>query len=154
MLYKNLEKLQELLVSQATADSISRFVVGAVITKGDSFLLLRRPAHEFMGGIYELASGKVEDQESLTLALSREIKEETNLKLEAVSNYLCHFDYTSSSGKKTRQFNFEVKVNSKQEIVLSEHDEFIWCNLSTLDHINVTSNVKIAIFAANRSNVN
>jgi len=75
--YKNLMKgVQE--------DGINRYVVGAVIQRDSSVLLLKRPKDDFMGGIYELPSGRVEDGESLDIALYREVEEETGLKIREI----------------------------------------------------------------------
>lgn len=130
------------LIEKASRDSIQHFVVGAVILDKNLFLLLKRPANDFMGGIFELPSGKVEEGESLMVALRREIKEETNLDLESISKVLNSFDYVSGSGKKTRQFNFLVKVSSNSQIKLTEHDSFVWCHRSDLCRYNVTDSVK------------
>ncbi len=83
-----------------------------------------------MGGIYELPSGKVEPGEVLDQALIREVKEETGLDIESITNYLGSFDYSSGSGKKTRQFNFTVAVTVTRPVVLQEHDEYRWAPVS------------------------
>jgi 8-oxo-dGTP diphosphatase len=44
--------------------------------------------------------------------------------------YLGHFDYTSGSGKKSRQFNFAVDVAVYGPIELQEHDAYLWLSLS------------------------
>ena len=54
-------------LEEANSEGIVRYVVGAVIAKEDTVLLLRRKIDDFMGGIYELPSGQVDDSESLEL---------------------------------------------------------------------------------------
>src|SRR3989344_2703669 len=133
--YKNLMKgVQE--------DGINRYVVGAVIQRDSSVLLLKRPKDDFMGGIYELPSGRVEDGESFDVALYREVEEETGLKIMEIRRYLGHFDYDSKSSKKTRQFNFEVTVGKPIEIRLQEHDNYSWIDKSQLQQYPVTDSVK------------
>ena len=123
-------------------DGINRYVVGAVIQRDSSVLLLKRPKDDFMGGIYELPSGRVEDGESLDIALYREVEEETGLKIREIKRYLGHFDYESKSGEKTRQFNFAVTVGESLEIKLQEHDNYAWANKDQLQQYPITDSVK------------
>jgi len=133
--YENLKKV-------AQEDGINRYVVGAVIQRDLFILLLKRPKEDFMGGIYELPSGKVEDDEALDMALYREVEEETSLRIREIKRYLGHFDYESKSGKKTRQFNFAVTVGEPLEVKLQEHDDFAWVNKYQFHQYPVTDSVK------------
>lgn len=121
---------------------IDRFVVGAVITDKGKVLLLERPENDFMGGIFELPSGKVEEGEDLITALKREVKEETGLEVKEIIKKLESFDYKSKSGKKTRQFNFLVSVKSVEKIRLSEHSSCAWVSKKDLKYFPVTDSVK------------
>ena len=98
------------LLTDAQKDSVQKLVVGAVISKNNKFLLLERVLSDFMGGFVEIPSGTVETGEDLLTALAREVQEETGLVVISVLKYLGSFDYRSSSGKKTRHFNFIVEV--------------------------------------------
>ncbi|MFI5558518.1 NUDIX hydrolase [Amycolatopsis japonica] len=133
------------LAAEATAAGIQQFVVGAVICSDDAVLLLRRPSDDFMGGIFELPSGKVEAGESLDAALLREVKEETGLEVTAIRQHLGTFDYTSGSGKASRQFNFVVDVAATGPIVLEEHDTYQWAPLG--GELPVTEAVKLVLKA-------
>jgi 8-oxo-dGTP diphosphatase len=106
------------LVTQAEHDGIQQLVVGGIVRNGDAVLLLRRPEDDFIGGIFELPSGKVEPGEALDAALIREVKEETGLDVSAIQHYLGSFDYTSGSGRPSRQFNFVVDVAAAEPVVL------------------------------------
>jgi 8-oxo-dGTP diphosphatase len=117
------------LTSQAERDGIVQLVVGAVVRDGGNVLLLRRPADDFMGGIYELPSGKVDPGEDLRTALVREVKEETGLDVADITGYLGHFDYRSGTGKASRQFTFSVEVAATEPVVLTEHDGYRWQSL-------------------------
>lgn len=55
---------------QARKEGVTRFVVGAVVERSNTFLVFQRPENDFMGGMCELPSGKVEQGESLMQALS------------------------------------------------------------------------------------
>lgn len=74
---------------------------------------------------------------------SSELK--TGLDVIKIGAYLGSFDYTSGSGKLSRQFNFVLGVASGEPVVLQEHDEYIWTSLSA--DLPVTDAVK-HVFAA------
>ncbi|WP_416566021.1 NUDIX hydrolase [Nocardia testacea] len=122
--------LLERLTQEADRDEVQQLVVGAVVQYDGKVLLLQRPAEDFMGGIWELPSGKVEPGESIDRALIREVREETGLDVTAITNHLGEFDYQSGSGKKSRQFNFTVEVDRTEPVELTEHDAYTWTNLS------------------------
>ncbi|WP_280267940.1 NUDIX hydrolase [Nocardia wallacei] len=128
------------LTSDATRDEVQQLVVGAVLQHDGKVLLLQRPTDDFMGGIWELLSGKVEPGEALDQALIREVKEETGLDVARITHYLGEFDYQSGSGKKSRQFNFVVDATATEPVVLQEHDAYTWTNLT--DEPPVTDAVK------------
>jgi 8-oxo-dGTP diphosphatase len=135
--------LLEQLGAMATADGIEQFVVGAIVREGDKVLLLRRSADDFMGGIFELPSGKVEKDETLDAAVVREVDEETGLDVTDIRDYIGHFDYTSGSGKRSRQFNFAVTVARPEPVELQEHDLYRWVSLD--EELPVTDAVKKVI---------
>ncbi|GAB3742844.1 NUDIX domain-containing protein [Microlunatus parietis] len=118
------------LASEAERDGVHQLVVGAVVHHHGRVLLLRRPDDDFMGGIFELPSGKVEVGEGLGEALVREVTEETGLVVATISDYLGRFDYESGSGKVSRQFNFAVEIREPEPIKLAEHDAYIWATLN------------------------
>lgn len=105
----NNNTIQQLL-AEAQKNGVQKLVVGSVIKRDEKFLLLKRVSSDFMGGLVELPSGTVDAGEKLLSALTRETQEETGLEITTVLEYLGSFDYTSGSGKKTRQFNFLVEV--------------------------------------------
>lgn len=123
-------ELLEQLTAEAEHDGVQQLVVGAVVQHDGKVLLLQRPEADFMGGIFELPSGKVEAGEALDTALIREVKEESGLDVAAIRDYLGSFDYTSGSGKKSRQFNFAVDVAAAGPIELQEHDAYTWTALT------------------------
>lgn len=122
--------LFEKLSSEAERDGVQQFVVGAVMHHGGKVLLLQRPETDFMGGIFELPSGKVEAGEGLGTALVREVQEETGLEVTEIRDYLGSFDYLSGSGRKSRQFNFAVDVSATEPVKLQEHDTYAWTSFT------------------------
>lgn len=132
--------LLEQLTAEAQNDSVQQLVVGAVVQHDAKVLLLKRLEEDFMGGIFELPSGKVEPSEGLDDALIREVKEETGLDVSSMGDYLGHFDYDSVSGKKSRQFNFAVGVTAPEPVELTEHHSYLW--VSFTEELPVTDAVK------------
>ena len=57
-------------------------VVVGIIWNGERFLIQKRLPKGHLGGLWEFPGGKVEDGEELSTALSREIAEETGLKIK------------------------------------------------------------------------
>ena len=145
----------EKLEKKARIDEIVKLVAGAIILNQENeILFLKRREDDFMGGILELPSGVVEKGEKINEGLEREVKEETNLDIDKLGIFVNTFDYLSSSGKKSRQFTFEVKVMKNEDIFLTEHDEYKWLNYNEIkENENITDEVKYAIeiFRYNKS---
>lgn len=57
-------------------------VVGAIIRKGDRYLVGQRAAHKSQGGKWEFMGGKIEPGEMPEEALARECREELALEIE------------------------------------------------------------------------
>lgn len=131
------------LAQTAEAAGIRQLVVGAVIRHDDRVLLLKRPETDFMGGIWELPSGKAELGEPLDQALIREVLEETGLTVTDIREYLESFDYLSGSGKRSRQFNFAVDVAAPEPVKLTEHDTYAWSPVT--DDMPVTDAVRAVL---------
>ena len=130
------------LVSDADRDGAHRLVVGAVVANEGCVLLLKRRRDDFMGGIYELPSGRVEAGETLSQALRREVEEETGLEIKEIKGFVNSFDYESSSGALTRQFNFNVSLAMDRDVALSEHEAFCWAGLADLGELPMTESTR------------
>ncbi|MDE0019108.1 MAG: NUDIX hydrolase [Candidatus Poribacteria bacterium] len=139
------------LLTDAEKDDVQKLVVGAVIYKNNKFLLLERVPSDSMGGFVGIPSGTVEAGEDLLTALAREVQEETGLIVTSVFKYLGSFDWTSSSGKKTRHFNFLVEVEDG-EIKLSptEHQAYYFVEFSgeNFTMLNISDETKEVLRAA------
>lgn len=142
---------ENFLVEMANKDGIEKLVVGGIIKNGNKFLILSRKQDDFMGGIDEIPSGKLEPGETLFEGVVREVKEETNLDVVQIDSYVDFFDYLSGSGKKSRQYNFIVSVKDFNNIKLTEHDEFKWldvkeCNANKKITSKTLTTINIAEF--------
>lgn len=69
--------IQEQRPVLTTKAAVPHYIVtAAVIQRGETVLIARRPADGLLGGLWEFPGGKVEPGESLPEALQREIREE------------------------------------------------------------------------------
>lgn len=111
----------------AARDGVAKLLVGAVVIEAGSVLLLERTAHEEFAGLVELPSGHVESGETLMEALQRELAEETGLSIHSVVRYIGSFDYTTSPGRRSRQFNFIVRTRGGPvRVSPDEHTAYFW----------------------------
>lgn len=136
------------LITDAQKDGIGKLVVGAIIRKEGGFLLLERVGDDFMGGLVELPSGVVDENEHVLSALFREVFEETGLSISSVLAYIGSFDYVSGSGKQARQFNFLVETESG-EVVLEpkEHQSYYFTipSKASFQKLNISKATKSII---------
>ena len=141
------------LRTDSQKDGIQKLVVGAVICINNKFLLIERVLSDFMGGFVGIPSGTVEAGEDLLTALAREVQEETGLLVTWVLKYLGSFDYRSSSGKKTRHFNFLVEVEEgKIKLDPAEHQAYYWVALSdaAFTMLNISDATKAVLKTASQ----
>lgn len=137
----------DVLIEQGKKDGIIKNIVGGIILNSNNeFLLVTRRPDDFYGGIDELPSGNIESGETIYDALVREVKEETNLDVEQLESYINSFDYDSRSGKKSREYNFKVKVKSTNNIKLTEHDDYKWQSINEVrKNPKITDSVKYTL---------
>lgn len=137
----------DLMIEKGRKEGIIKNVVGAVIlNEKNEVLIMSRKSNDFMGGIDELPSGNMENNEKIYDTIIREVKEETNLEIEKVISYIDSFDYISGSGKRARQYNFAVTVKSTNNIKLTEHDSYKWLSIDEVrKNKKITNEVKFTI---------
>lgn len=63
-------------------------VVAALIWQHDKFMICQRPAHKARGLLWEFVGGKVEPGETREAALIRECREELDITVEVIGEYL------------------------------------------------------------------
>ena len=98
-------------------------VVAAVIKKNDLFLVANRNLKDNSHGIWEFPGGKVEENESFTSALMREIKEELFLNIK-VGNMIATIDLNKTD--KNIYVHYYYAIISSGQISLNVHSEFKW----------------------------
>lgn len=68
--------------------SLVHVAVGVILDGNRNVLITRRAAHAHQGGLWEFPGGKVESGESLTAALTRELREELGIVIGRTSALL------------------------------------------------------------------
>lgn len=131
---------------QAKKDGITHISTGVAILRNAKILLIRRAADDFLGGVYELPGGGVDDNETITEGAIREVKEETGLTVSKIISIFDGFDYSTNKKPLVRQVNFLVEVDPGNVILdPSEHDEFIWVNKGNIKNLNMTNDMRKCI---------
>ncbi|MCC4832937.1 8-oxo-dGTP diphosphatase MutT [Shewanella sp. 10N.7] len=62
--------------------------VGIIVNTEQEILIAKRHQHLHQGGKWEFPGGKVENKESVSQALIRELKEEVNLDIHATTSFM------------------------------------------------------------------
>jgi 8-oxo-dGTP diphosphatase len=122
----NWRQKAESLQTEANSQGIQKFVAGAVVIRDGRVLLLRRQRGDFLEELYELPSGGRQTHENIVDTLIRETNEETGLNIHRIKRFIDFFDYLSSTGRRTRQFNFHVEASGVVVIDPAEHSEAVW----------------------------
>jgi 8-oxo-dGTP diphosphatase len=126
------------LENRARLDNIQLICVRGMIVNKNNILLLKRSLTDSMPGIYEFPGGVMDSGENLERALIREIQEETGLIINNISNYLGHFDYKSKKRNIImRQFTFLIESNENKVVISSEHDDFQWISLDSINLVKI-----------------
>jgi len=143
------------LLEGAERDGVEKIVVGAIIERDGSVLILRRsPEESYLAGLHEIPSGGVESGEDLLEALAREVSEETGLTVATVRRYANAFDYRSGSGKKARQLNFVIEADEGAVILNpAEHDAYCWINpdLPGFEALNLSDETRDSILRSRQA---
>ncbi len=106
-------------------------VVGAMIRDATgSILACMRPEGDAWSGWWEFPGGKVEGNESLTDALSREVEEELGVSVYPRSK-VCEINH-SYQDRDVNLHIFDCGIVNRQDIVLLVHDESRWLSQEEL----------------------
>ena len=68
--------------------AVVHVVVGVIINKKNQVLIAKRANHQHQGNKWEFPGGKVENDESPTEALTRELKEELGIEVKSASHLI------------------------------------------------------------------
>ena len=103
--------------------------VGVILGADGRILLAKRPDHLHMGGRWEFPGGKVEDNETIQQAMTRELKEELDIEVQAMEPLIeVRHDY---GDKQVFLDTWIVTEFSGKELGL-EGQELAWVSASNL----------------------
>jgi 8-oxo-dGTP diphosphatase len=137
------------LRTQAAQDGVTHFVTGVAIFRDGKLLVVRRAVDDFLGGLYEIPGGGVDEGETFEVAAAREALEETGLVVTRVVAEFEGFDYETDSKPKVRQYNYAVEV-APGEVTLepTEHDDYQWITKTDIDTLQTSPEMKTCLRAA------
>ena len=141
VLFIHLPKMSEIslnrqveVVSRAIMVMVTRpklTVVGGMIKDlNGSILACMRPEGDAWSGWWEFPGGKVEENESLKDALSREIEEELGVTVTPRSK-VCEINHRYQD-RDVNLHIFDCGIVDRKDIVLFEHDESRWLSQEEL----------------------
>lgn len=107
---------------------IAAYLVDTSTKEEPLYLLIRRSPKDYLPGIWQTVTGKVEDDENVKDATFREIQEETGIECLELYNVDVTMFYEQHKDSIAFSANFCGYVDSNNPVVLSEneHDKFIW----------------------------
>ena len=102
-------------------------VVAAVISRGDTYLICRRPKDKRHGGLWEFPGGKCEAGESDLEATRRELREELGVEVDAVGDPII-----SVRDEESPFLIVFVPTTIAGEPIPHEHDVLQWSSVHEL----------------------
>lgn len=96
-------------------------VIAAVISRGESLLVSKRPPHKRHGGMWEFPGGKAHEGESDLEAVARELREELDVQVVRAGDPLAEI---SDPGSPFVIVFVPVEIEGKPECI--EHTEHRW----------------------------
>lgn len=128
------------------AGSFSIGLKAIVYNEKNEILLLQRSSSNTRSGLYDVPGGRMENDEDIQTALSREIKEETGLILENVGIILDISTFRPTAGEsQIVRILFSCKVHG--DVLLSdEHSNYVWVSLENISNYPLYSkNIGMAL---------
>ena len=105
-------------------------VVAAIIKKDNHFLIVQRNRKKHLGLKWEFPGGKVQENETFEEALSREIKEELNIKIN-LHEKIAEEKYKDE--KINIVLHYYLCTQESGTIKLSEHEDLAWVEKKDFD---------------------
>ncbi|MBD3280787.1 NUDIX domain-containing protein [Candidatus Dojkabacteria bacterium] len=106
----------------------------AFIVKGDKLLIVKRKDVDILSGIWDVPGGKLENTDSLSEGLAREVNEETGLNLVRIRLIISTSKFVGRVGDHPTIFRNIYLCTAEGKVQLSkEHSEFKWIKLDKID---------------------
>ena len=143
-----IDRLCSELAEKARKDGIFRYSTGAIVADTENkVLLIERSAKDSFAGQYEVPGGKVEEGEKIDEAVGRELEEEAGLKIEKILAFIGSFDYVSSKGILTRQFNFQVASIGTDVRLSDEHVNYVWAGREEIRKYKINNELRDILYS-------
>lgn len=105
-------------------NSMKKVAKLVMIDEDEKYLMMYRSDHPVFGRDADLPGGTLEDSESTTETVMREVKEETGVVVDIVEELYAGLDYSAHGTYKSL---FVAEVGERPEIVMSwEHSSYEW----------------------------
>lgn len=107
-----------------------------LIEKDGKFLVLHRSKTDgYMAGFWDIPGGTIEFGEDIKKALTREIKEETGLKVK-IGKIISAYGYQSGDDRHQFQLTYECQYLSGEiKLEVESHDEFRWVTINEMKNL-------------------
>lgn len=131
------------LVKQANKEGIDRVTTALIIAPAHTVLLMRRSeGDDIMYGFWELPGGEIENGETVTEAIQRQLRDEAGLKLKKIDDYIGCFDYTVGNNKPSRRLCFSVQTDGYGITLSPRHSAYIFAGKDDLQRYNMGKEFK------------
>lgn len=108
-----------------------------LIDSSNKILIVQRPLNKEFGGYWEFPGGKVEPNETSTLALKRELKEELNIDIY-IQDLSPLTSFTHQLPDKNIAFSFYILKKWQREIILMEKQpSLLWIDPNHLSQFQM-----------------
>ena len=125
-------------------NKLQKIGVSAFIYKDKKVLMVKRSKTETpFPGNWEIPGGKVEYAEDLEVAIKREVKEETGLKIKIKQPYAA-FSYLWKKIHRIDIQYFCQPLSSKIQLS-EEHDKYLWATKNVVKKLKMTEKMRKVI---------